>query len=542
STYGTTGIPLSPQAEYLHQGLFLFNPLKESVSIRSCPSTIGLTPSISRVDVFDTNGINVNSTAKYQVLYDTLLWAYEYDCLNRTGGVNYNSIVQAFQPVVTGQWLGDVGSVLATVVNDINISTWVDTLVQGTISQISRDPSAQDQETKFVDTIAALSKGYPQLVYQVNGNGNADKILKAIDPQGCFLAGAAYNASQVAIAFSAKGSNAGDIAKLIFEDLGIPVSSLRPGVLNFAKGVLQNFAQDQLTAGLSLLVDASAYGVTNGLMAYFLAQFSARDALVATGAGFSQALSGAVDFAQFDLLLEVAKDINQYSLQQANLIQERNKLANLAVVEIPSLNSLATQLYTSGYADVGAGETAADAEGLINAQVSLAYQLDYELISNGIIALVSSSRLQGDQAAVFAYGQAGAQQRAAEMAASAEASQLANIGVNCFSSIGQPSGGNPSQPVTQAPMIRKSNAGDRKGVRTDAHVPDEAIIGNINNNLFKDPALRTREILVTAQKGVVTLVGTVNTPAEKAAAERIAKSTAGVQRVINQLRISASSR
>jgi hypothetical protein len=51
--------------------------------------------------------------------------------------------------------------------------------------------------------------------------------------------------------------------------------------------------------------------------------------------------------------------------------------------------------------------------------------------------------------------------------------------------------------------------------------------------------LKTRNILVDSQKGVVTLTGTVNSDMEKMAAENIVRQAPGVTQVIDQLTISA---
>jgi len=70
---------------------------------------------------------------------------------------------------------------------------------------------------------------------------------------------------------------------------------------------------------------------------------------------------------------------------------------------------------------------------------------------------------------------------------------------------------------------------------------DTTIMTNINKKLLANPTLKPREILVTCQKGRVTLRGTVNTASEKSEAEHIARSTAGVRQVTDQLAISAPS-
>lgn len=69
---------------------------------------------------------------------------------------------------------------------------------------------------------------------------------------------------------------------------------------------------------------------------------------------------------------------------------------------------------------------------------------------------------------------------------------------------------------------------------------DKAIATEIQAKLYGDSVLKTRDIHVTSQKGVVTLTGTVGTELEKAAAERLAGQAKGVKSVVNQLAISTS--
>jgi len=69
---------------------------------------------------------------------------------------------------------------------------------------------------------------------------------------------------------------------------------------------------------------------------------------------------------------------------------------------------------------------------------------------------------------------------------------------------------------------------------------DKAITTAIQAKLFEDSVLKTRDIHVASQKGVVTLTGTVGTDLEKAAAERLAGQASGVKSVVNQLEVSGS--
>lgn len=64
---------------------------------------------------------------------------------------------------------------------------------------------------------------------------------------------------------------------------------------------------------------------------------------------------------------------------------------------------------------------------------------------------------------------------------------------------------------------------------------DKAITSAVQAKLFEDPVLKTRDIRVNAQNGVVTLTGSVGTDLEKGAAERMAGQVDGVKQVVNQL-------
>jgi len=67
---------------------------------------------------------------------------------------------------------------------------------------------------------------------------------------------------------------------------------------------------------------------------------------------------------------------------------------------------------------------------------------------------------------------------------------------------------------------------------------DKAIVSEIQARLFQDSVLKTRDIRVTANKGMVILTGTVNTELEKSAVERLVGQVSGVKQVENQLSVS----
>jgi BON domain len=69
---------------------------------------------------------------------------------------------------------------------------------------------------------------------------------------------------------------------------------------------------------------------------------------------------------------------------------------------------------------------------------------------------------------------------------------------------------------------------------------DNAITTSIQAKLFQDPSLKTQDIRVSTQDGVVTLTGTVDTQQQQAAVDRIASMEPGVVKVIDSLTVNAS--
>ena len=65
----------------------------------------------------------------------------------------------------------------------------------------------------------------------------------------------------------------------------------------------------------------------------------------------------------------------------------------------------------------------------------------------------------------------------------------------------------------------------------------ESLRDAVLDEIDRDPALRAWEIGVTAEDGVVTLTGTVESHAERVAAERAARRVEGVRTVANDLRV-----
>jgi BON domain len=69
---------------------------------------------------------------------------------------------------------------------------------------------------------------------------------------------------------------------------------------------------------------------------------------------------------------------------------------------------------------------------------------------------------------------------------------------------------------------------------------DNAITTAIQAKLFQDPSLKTQDIHVSTQDGVVTLTGTVDSPDAQSAVDKIASMEPGVVKVIDSLSVAAA--
>jgi osmotically-inducible protein OsmY len=68
-------------------------------------------------------------------------------------------------------------------------------------------------------------------------------------------------------------------------------------------------------------------------------------------------------------------------------------------------------------------------------------------------------------------------------------------------------------------------------------VSDATITSKINAKYVGDSSVKGRDISVTTEEGVVYLTGRVSTQAEKDEAERIARNTKGVVKVVNNIMV-----
>jgi osmotically-inducible protein OsmY len=65
--------------------------------------------------------------------------------------------------------------------------------------------------------------------------------------------------------------------------------------------------------------------------------------------------------------------------------------------------------------------------------------------------------------------------------------------------------------------------------------PDDEVVFNVRVELRRDPRVHADEIAVRADRGIVWLVGTVNTPLERTAAEHAAERVTGALMIEDKL-------
>lgn len=74
-------------------------------------------------------------------------------------------------------------------------------------------------------------------------------------------------------------------------------------------------------------------------------------------------------------------------------------------------------------------------------------------------------------------------------------------------------------------------------INPERQIDDAILSTNVRDALEADADLQRYDIVVNAQGGTVTLLGTVGTSAQKSRATAIAERVEGVNRVINDLRV-----
>jgi hyperosmotically inducible protein len=80
-------------------------------------------------------------------------------------------------------------------------------------------------------------------------------------------------------------------------------------------------------------------------------------------------------------------------------------------------------------------------------------------------------------------------------------------------------------------------AGDRYHQSTGEYIDDKSTSSRVRDSLSNDPEYKYREVQVTAFKGTVQLSGFVDHRPQKERAGMLAKNTAGVKDVVNNITV-----
>jgi hyperosmotically inducible protein len=92
-------------------------------------------------------------------------------------------------------------------------------------------------------------------------------------------------------------------------------------------------------------------------------------------------------------------------------------------------------------------------------------------------------------------------------------------------------------PIAFIAFVLSACAGTANKQSTGAYIDDVAVTAKVKTALIEAPETKARDIQVETYNGVVQLSGFVDSTSEKAAAERLAREVAGVQRVDNKLSV-----
>jgi osmotically-inducible protein OsmY len=84
---------------------------------------------------------------------------------------------------------------------------------------------------------------------------------------------------------------------------------------------------------------------------------------------------------------------------------------------------------------------------------------------------------------------------------------------------------------------KMATATDNATAKAAAAIDDATITTKVKTAVLAEPGLKTLQIDVDTKNGVVTLAGTVDTPALKDRAQQVAQSVNGVQSVNNNLTV-----
>ena len=76
---------------------------------------------------------------------------------------------------------------------------------------------------------------------------------------------------------------------------------------------------------------------------------------------------------------------------------------------------------------------------------------------------------------------------------------------------------------------------DQQAAKTADVLDDAEITARVKAAIFAEPGLKTLQISVDTNKGVVTLTGSVDTPADRELGSSLAGAVSGVKQVINEL-------
>jgi PKD repeat protein len=536
---------------------------------------------LTNIQIFAQNAQVTNPGTRYQIIYSTLLWGWEYGRLGIDSAFvePYHSLENEIQKYTQSNSWRELAVGATSWDAWLNPIYWINQGVNTVFAVVgaSTKSTSEKQLTEYLSLLNTLSQGYQASADSQVGAAGTQAAIKDFAKAGICLP-PNYTASQFERALARAGTksvNWDQLAAGLFRDsLGRAPS----GALMTIKGVglgascLLNLAGDSRTLTVeeaaSVETQCLAKNASERLAKFLLRQTLTQEILdagmvdLAAQQGTDRAIetaaqqAAAKDAIEFYVnksldrvffVLCVADTLDEsYNLPMANMVQHSIDAGNAALQDFPTFFQEISGLSNGSTANIGIAPTTTDNDGLLNGTLAVLYLANAQYCSGTLPAVGCQNQVSSYQANAQAYADRAADILRAQSAAALKTIMLPNTSAPACAgyapngeAISSPTANSNSPSQTIAPGGISVNPSAQQSPASGIQ-PDQAIVSYIDAKLQQDSLLKTLDIQVSAQSGVVTLTGTVNTELEKAAVERIAKSEKGVVQVVDQLTVSNS--
>lgn len=525
----------------------------------------------TNIQIFEQNSQILNPTTRYQIIYATLMWGWAYGRL----GINpsflqpYHTLQNKIQNYAQSDWWRELAVGASQADAWLNPMYWINQTINAVFVQVgaATESESEKQFTAYMSLLNTLSQGYQASAASRLKAAGTEAAMNDFRKAGICLP-PNYTASQFERALAGAGTqsvNWDQLATQLFRNVleQVPTraaltegSKLGASCLLSVAGASHSLTVEQAAAGETeclaksasenlakfLLEKALTQQVLDEGMLDLAAQQGTDQAIETTAqhAAAKEAVQFYVDqsVSRLFFALSIADTIDEsYNLPMANEIQESIDAGNAALQDFPAFFQNISSLTNGTMADIGLAPATTDMEGLLNGTLALLYMANAQYCSKTLAGVGCPNQVSSYLANAQAYARTAVDALNAQAAASQFTASLPDTSPPlCATS---PLNGGPIPfPVANSNLPSQTIAPSALSI--NPAVTDQAIVADLNAKLWQDSVLKTLDIRVSAQNGVVTLAGTVNTQLEKAMVDHLAASEAGVRSVMDHLAVSTA--